>query len=163
MKKTAQSLSDTAIGLLSEALKPCSPSEGMEQRLAERLRQSISATQRPNIKVQRAADGRWVPIMPGVEVRILHHNAATGHVTSLWRLAAGATLPAHDHDHAEEECLIIDGDIRHDGHCYGAGDYMIGSRGSHHSEISSRDGGTMLLRGSDQHLPAAVLESASYR
>lgn len=160
MSRSTHSLGDQTIGLLSEALKPCPLPEGIAQRLSERLQQAVGARPRPAIKVQRAEDGRWISIMPGVEVRILHHNASTGHVTSLWRLAAGATLPAHDHQ-AEEECLIIDGDIRHQGHCYRAGDYMIGSRGSHHGEISSRDGGTMLLRGSDQHLPAAVLASAS--
>jgi anti-sigma factor ChrR (cupin superfamily) len=66
--------------------------------------------------------------------------------TSLWRMAAGASLPEHDHS-AEEECLVISGAVDWSGERYGEGDYLLVQSGFRHTEIHSRDGATLLIRG----------------
>ena len=144
------------VDAMANGLSAAEPSEQLDQRLARRLEAAIRSGSK-QIRVQRAADGQWLPLAPGIEVRVLHHDRGSRSVTSLWRLQPGAQLPAHDHEHADEECLVIDGDICHDDQRYFPGDYMIGVQGSRHGIISSRNGGTMLLRSSDHHLPAALL------
>lgn len=148
------------VAALANDIAPCELPEGIEQRLAARLSSAIAADAKPEIQVQRAADSRWIQVMPGVEIRILHHNSTTRALTSLWRLQPGAQLPAHQHDRSEEECLIIEGDICHADDEYLPGDYMIGQQGSVHGVISSKGGGVMMLRSSDHHVPPELLRAS---
>jgi len=147
------------IAQMASAIAPCELPTGIQSRMADRLRRAIAAETPPVIKVQRAQDSRWIQVLPGVEIRILHHNPDTRALTSLWRLQPGAQLPAHKHDRSEEECLIIEGDICHADNCYVPGDYMIGLKGSVHGIITSKNGGTMMLRSSDHHVPPAILST----
>ena len=55
-----------------------------------------------------AEDKPWQPgPYEGVELKILHKNAATGGVVVLRKFAAGKTIPAHTHPLANEWAWII--------------------------------------------------------
>lgn len=96
--------------------------------------------------VSRAANDSWVGIMPGVELRLLRAEPLDPVQTFLLRLAPGARVPAHDHAEPEE-CYMVEGEIEFGGATYAKGDYVLLPARSRHSEITSRNGGTILIRG----------------
>ena len=53
-----------------------------------------------------------VPLdIPGVSIRVLTRDAATGGMTVLTRIEAGATIPEHWHTQADETVFVIEGDF----------------------------------------------------
>jgi len=96
--------------------------------------------------VVKADANLWITLAPGIEIKPLRVDHAQRSQTSLWRLAAGAVLPEHDHS-AEEECLIVSGDMEWNGVRYGEGDFITVRSGFHHSTMHSPNGATLLIRG----------------
>lgn len=85
------------------------------------------------------------PFIPGVAIRPLRLDPVGNTQTSLWRLAAGAVIPPHDHT-AEEECLVVEGSIVWDGHEYGSGDFLLARPGAHHEPFVSPNGALLMIR-----------------
>jgi anti-sigma factor ChrR (cupin superfamily) len=84
------------------------------------------------------ADVPWVPTrFPGIDVKPLMENKATGLSTMLFRWAPGARLP--DHQHVEiEQTYVIEGSFAdHDG-VYTAGNYVWRRAGSRHDAWSDK-------------------------
>ena len=63
----------------------------------------------------------------------------------LFRLAPGATIPAHVHE-ADEECIVLDGEARLGDLHLKAGDFHFAPAGSAHGIIRSAQGCTLYLR-----------------
>jgi quercetin dioxygenase-like cupin family protein len=116
--------------------------EESKTRLRERLLRSASR----GMTVSRREEQQWRAFLPGVEVKLLHHDVEQGLQTALWRMAPGTKIPAHPHG-KDEECFILEGSLMHQGTRYQAGDYMLAPAGSRHGTISSDDGVVMLIRG----------------
>ena len=95
-------------------------------------------------QARRRTEGVWMSIAPGVTMRLLYVEPADGARSAIMRMQNGSAVPAHDHD-ALEECFVIDGSIRVDDAEYGAGDHVLGQRGSPHPTIVSTSGATLLL------------------
>jgi anti-sigma factor ChrR (cupin superfamily) len=112
--------------------------EAMRERLLERAGRDMT--------VSRAERQQWRAFLPGIRVKLLHCDEAAGVQTALWRMAPGARIPAHPHDH-DEECYILEGALEHRGERFVAGDYMVAHAGSRHSQITAPEGATMLIRG----------------
>jgi anti-sigma factor ChrR (cupin superfamily) len=151
-------LDATAIAQLAAGLDPAPLSAEARAALKQRVLAQVAA---PATAAQPVADPNsptggsavvkananlWVTLAPGIEVKPLRVDAASGSQTSLWRLAAGAVLPEHDHG-AEEECLIVSGDMEWNGVRYGEGDFIVVREGFHHSTMHSPNGATLLIRG----------------
>lgn len=149
--KTVRPLADKLVAELSLALRAVD-APGLEQRVADKLRQRMAAD--APIRAQRANGAHWIELCQGISLRVLRHDRKAGRLTAVWRLAAGARLPPHPHDR-DEECLILEGDIQHEGEIFRAGDYMLAPAGSLHQGLSSRSGCSMLISGSD--LPIRAL------
>jgi anti-sigma factor ChrR (cupin superfamily) len=111
---------------------------------ALRARLLDAATHEP-FHVVRAAPEAFVPLLPGIRVRALRLDPVARTQTSLWRLDPGARIPAHPH-HAEEECLVVQGDVTWDGERYGAGDYLLARPGAEHAPFVSEGGALLLIR-----------------
>jgi anti-sigma factor ChrR (cupin superfamily) len=122
---------------LAGELTPQSPSENLRARVL------ASISQRPT-RLLQAEEGEFLPILKGVAVKRLRADAHTE--TAIWRLDAGATIPAHGHAH-EEECLVLGGTIQYAGRTLGTGDYLGAAVGEHQSEIFSPGGALLLIRG----------------
>ena len=129
--------------------------ESLKQRvLAHALASPVAAAQpvadpaRKNggSDVIKSTADLWITLAPGIEIKPLRVDHEKRTQTSLWRLAAGAVLPEHDH-HDEEECLIVSGDMEWNGVRYGEGDYIVVRSGYHHSTMHSPNGATLLIRG----------------
>ena len=110
-----------------------------------RLRNSILArASGVTVHAQRLAEGTWLTLLPGVQVKTLRSDAQTQ--TTLWRVQPGCTVPGHVHSH-EEECLILEGSIIHDGVEYFPGDFLLALPGERHRVFESPRGALFMIRG----------------
>ena len=91
---------------LCEALEPVAPGASAFKRMRERILYSISDTP---IQAVRPNDRQWQILLPGVAVKILRADMIERTQTALWKLDAGARIPAHAHV-LEEECMILQGE-----------------------------------------------------
>ena len=74
--------------------------------------------------VVRTAETGWRQTQaPGVAVKILRSDTATGASSFLLKLEAGARVPAHDHP-GGEELYVLEGDFQVGGDRLHAGDYL---------------------------------------
>ncbi|MEO0973694.1 MAG: cupin domain-containing protein, partial [Pseudomonadota bacterium] len=90
-------------------------------------------------------EGEWHDFAPGIEIKLLHRDDATGAQTTLWRVQPGTRIDAHGHD-MDEECLVLEGDLAVAGEVLVTGDYLLGKRGVDHPAVSSPSGALLLLR-----------------
>ncbi len=74
---------------------------------------------------------RW----PGIEIKILMQDEATGMMTSLTRMAPGAELPDHMHVGIEQSYVLEGSLVDHEGACT-AGNFVWRKAGSRHSAHS---------------------------
>ena len=85
----------------------------------------------------------WADAGPGNQMKLLMHDAETGMITILTRLAPGASIPFHVHE-ALEQAYIIEGSLMDDEGEVTAGNFVIRAKGSKHSPIAP-NGCTMLV------------------
>ncbi len=87
----------------------------------------------------------WADLgMPGVTMKVLHKDGATGAMAVLTRMEPGAVIPAHWHTQADETVYVLEGDFVEDGESYGPGSYFRGKAGTMHGPHSTVEGCTVL-------------------
>jgi anti-sigma factor ChrR (cupin superfamily) len=85
----------------------------------------------------------WKPTpFPGVELKILMQNEATGLLTALTRFAPGARLPLHEHTDLEQS-FVLEGSLVDEEGAATAGNYVWRPAGSTH-EAHAPDGALVL-------------------
>ena len=132
---------------LALALAGLLPDEPPEAGRAMALRARIlAAATAGRTRVVRAGEGEWKTFLPGIRVKTLRHDAASGTQTTLWRIEPGGRIPPHPHAH-EEECLVLSGSIVHAGVEYQAGDFLLAGPGERHQEFTCPGGALLLIRG----------------
>ncbi|MFN4263152.1 MAG: cupin domain-containing protein [Thioalkalivibrionaceae bacterium] len=94
---------------------------------------------------RRAHEGQWWSVRDGIRIKSLHVDKRSGSRSFLMSIAAGATYPAHPHQH-DEECIVLEGDVRIGDERLVAGDYHLAPAGSVHTELSSEHGALLFLR-----------------
>ena len=93
----------------------------------------------------RAEEGAWRSLAPGVTMKVLRVDRVAGNQTILIRMSPGAVVAGHQHSQ-EEECFIVDGEIRIGNHRLCAGDMHVACAGSIHEPIASPTGAVLLVR-----------------
>jgi anti-sigma factor ChrR (cupin superfamily) len=74
----------------------------------------------------------WQPMRwPGVEMKILLEDKATGLLTALVRMRPGARLPLHEHTDIEQT-FVLEGSLADDEGEVHAGDYVWRPKGNRH-------------------------------
>ena len=143
-------MSDREHALLLAAMAGLVPDAEPTSEARARLRQSlmakVSGERAPTTHVLRQDEGEWQALLPGILIKTLRKDPATGTQTTLWRVAPGAVVPPHPHSH-EEECLVIEGSIIKDGVEYFPGDYLLAEVGERHTAFESPRGALFLIRG----------------
>jgi anti-sigma factor ChrR (cupin superfamily) len=128
--------------LIAETVPPVAPPPSLKARLMSRV--ANYQTLKPIADV-RQDDGVWRPAgVPGIDIKPLFKDQATGRTTMLVRMQPGARLPAHRH-HDDEQCLVLRGDVRWRDIVYEEGDFVVMGRESDHPEIHSMNGNLLLL------------------
>jgi quercetin dioxygenase-like cupin family protein len=90
-------------------------------------------------------DVEWAPLeMPGVMMKVLHRDEATGAMAVLTRMEPGARIPVHFHTLADETVYVLNGDFVEDGERHGPGAYFAGKAGIPHGPHETVGGCTVL-------------------
>ena len=132
---------------LYEALEP-DPPQPADMRLKRRLLHAIAAEATPQHLTVQPDDAAapWQAFGPGLQIKVLHQ--ADGVMSYLVRLAAGASLPPHRHP-LDEECVVLQGEVRIGSLRVAAGGYHRGQRGLPHDRLISDEGALIFLRGAE--------------
>jgi anti-sigma factor ChrR (cupin superfamily) len=131
-----------AASLLAESAPPVTPEPSVKSRLMSRVTDWEALKPLADV---RSYDGKWVyGGAPGVEIRKLFRDRATGRTTMLLRMDPGVRFPSHYH-HDDEQCFVISGDIRWGDAVYQGGDFVVFSKSTTHPEIHSVSGNLLLL------------------
>lgn len=138
----SDALAADVAALIANGLATASIPADVHARLRKRVLERATPA---GMRVVRADGGTWVMVLPGVHVKHLRVDAATGMESTLWRLDAGAHIPAHDHGD-DEECLVLEGNIRQNGIDYGRGDYLHALAGSRHARMDAPHGALLMIR-----------------
>ena len=106
-----------------------------------------SAARRDGYITVRSDAGQWMDFLPHVQVKVLHSDGRYNSI--LLRMAPGSSLPAHFHED-DEECVVLDGQVRIGNVGVSAGDYHLALSGSRHGELRSDTGALLFLRTTKQ-------------
>lgn len=132
--------------LLLAALAGLLPEQPPAPAASAALRARVLAdARRTRTRVVRADEGEWVPFVPGIRIKTLRRDETEGTQTSLWRIEPGASVPPHPHTR-EEECLVLEGSVVHDGVEYFAGDFLLAPAGERHQRFLSPRGALLMIR-----------------
>jgi len=115
----------------------------MRERLMKRVRASQSLT------TIQPSDGEWEPFSPKVLIKVLRRDVHTQ--SYLLKLEPGASVLPHVHGE-DEECMVLEGEVRIGGLRVTAGAYHLAPRGVPHEPITTETGALLFLRGA---IPAA--------
>ena len=141
---------EDVLGSLASAVAPGNLPVDRARALRERVLARV-ATDSQRFLTVRTSDGAWLPLAPGVAVKPLQDDGTMQ--SFLLRLDAGARLPAHDHPHCDEHCIVIEGTARLGDVQVSRGDYHVAYAGSRHGDITSAAGAILFLRTASGTIP----------
>src|SRR5262245_43315678 len=119
-----------------------SPRPVVQQRLLARIAEPAAPA---GFAFRFGHDDAWLPHpVPGIRMKVLALNAASGYATLLLDVAPGTTFPSHHHGGAEE-CYVISGSLRTCGREMRAGDFLHADAGTDHGELTTDTGCRVLL------------------
>ncbi len=87
----------------------------------------------------------WIKITDNIEVKVLTQDLEKKVQTAYWRIKPGTIIPGHYHN-SDEDCLVIEGDIRFDEHELFAGDFHMMKKGTTHPDMKTTNGALLYLR-----------------
>ena len=122
------------------------PSESVRHQLLTRIAHEPQATAQaaPSHLDISSTEGRWTKVFEGVFRKVLFVEPTNGYVTSLLKMNPGARLPNHKHK-GNEQCMIMAGEFRMKDKVYGPGDFTVAFDGTHHLDLYTETGATILL------------------
>ena len=86
----------------------------------------------------------------GVRVKSLFYDPVRKVRTMLMRMESGASYPPHSHG-ADEQCMVLEGDVRCGDLVLHAGDFQCLPANSRHEETNSVNGCLLLITASDHN------------
>lgn len=118
----------TALDLLAYAAPPATPVAGLRTRVLERIAEPRPPVFSVGISLfARSNDMEWLPYAPGVQVKLLYVDPATGAQTVLVKMEPNVPFPEHPHP-AIEDLFLIEGDAYVGDVLMRAGDYCTRRR-----------------------------------
>jgi quercetin dioxygenase-like cupin family protein len=141
---TEEVLDDAVVEALSQAVKTVAPGPRQKVDMRARILARINGPPPAGSFTLRAHEGEWIRLSPLVEKKVLHRNRQHNTQTTLWRLQPGGIIPAHRHS-AEEECLVLEGEVRLGGHYASAGDFHVIQSGYDHGDTITETGALLLI------------------
>jgi anti-sigma factor ChrR (cupin superfamily) len=105
------------------------PPSGLFEKILDRI--EGEGADLPGTVTKRAGMANWFEIGPGIKGRLLHVDRAQNRQHLLIRMAPGASYRSHAHD-ADEQTLVIEGDLAFGDLNLKAGDFHVGTPSSSH-------------------------------
>ena len=102
---------------------------GLFEKVLEKIDEEGSHL--PGTQTKRAAAADWYQISPGIEGRVLHVDQALKRRYLLVRMQPGSTYHSHSL-HADEQALVLEGDLRFGDLVLSAGDFHVATPTSSH-------------------------------
>ena len=136
------------LSLVAESLPPVSPPPRVKARFLETIRsEPKNRPARPSLGAKRAHEGKWrTGDALGITYKVLYFDKVAGLVTTLVRMEPGAAYPPHRHSKLEQ-CLVLEGDLIHDDHVYGPGDFTWAEAGTIDPGLRTKNGNLLLIIG----------------
>lgn len=131
---------------LALAVAPVEPAPARKTAMRERILKRATAekaTPVPSHLTVHLNDEGWIDVMPLIKIKTLFESDDGKGV--LFRFQPGARLPAHQHD-TDEECVVLDGELRIGAEIVHAGDFHLARRGIPHGDLSSPSGALFYIR-----------------
>ena len=156
-RKRAQAvvLDDETLGLFGGGLVPAELPEGEENALFSRILARIDArksSEEAGLITVRADEGKWFPLAPKLEKKLLFTDTERRVEAYLLRLKPGAVVPEHRHT-ADEYCVVLDGEVFFGDLHLKAGDFHLARKGSIHGAARSGRGALLYLEGPLANVP----------
>ena len=136
----------TALQALAFAAQTAEPPPSLRERVLQRLHEDERDpvfTDGPSL-FARTGRMDWMPYAPGVELKVMYRDAATGARTVLVRMQPNTLFPPHEHQ-GIEDLYLLEGDIWVGDVEMHAGDYCRAPEGSEHNDVRSGAHGAMSL------------------
>ena len=128
--------------LLGSVVPLVAPPPGLRDRLMRRVADYQEL--KPASEV-RTFDGGWRTTgLPGIDFKPLYHDRKSGMFTQLVRMEPGARYPQHMH-YDDEQCLVLQGDVRWGESRYLQGDFVTTSAGVLHQTLETDAGNVLLI------------------
>jgi anti-sigma factor ChrR (cupin superfamily) len=125
--------------LIAQSIEPVAPPPGVRSQLLANIRNVPQ-----NSTTIRVDEGRWKPVVTGVEMKRLSRDERRGTVTLLLRFQPGATLPQHGHK-GTEQTYVVEGSCHIGAVGLQKGDFHTVAAGEQHGTVISKEGCTLLL------------------
>lgn len=138
-------------GMLSDL--PVGEAESLPSGTFEKILDRIEGqgADLPGTLTTRAGKAAWFEIGPGITGRLLHVDRTQNRQHLLIRMAPGATYQPHAH-HADEQTLVIEGDLSFGGLDLKAGDFHAATPSSSHPPGRTVNGCLVhVVMSADQH------------
>lgn len=129
---------------LVDALAPADFAPARSAAVKTRLMARVRAAGQQALRTIQADEGKWKPFLPRVDIKVLRKSE--GSLSYLLKLDPGAILLPHDHP-MDEECMVLDGEVRIGDVVARAGAYHFAPKGLAHDPIVSDTGALLFLRG----------------
>lgn len=100
------------------------PPSGLFETILNRI--DDEGMQLPGTLTRRGATADWIEHSPGITYRVLHIDDKLKRQSLLVKMQPGAVYQSHGHD-LDEECLVIEGDLRFGDLHLHAGDFHLAS------------------------------------
>jgi quercetin dioxygenase-like cupin family protein len=132
--------------LLLIATQPAEPSPERRQAMRERILARVHAPGQTGLHdflTIREGEGEWQEFSAGVRKKQLFNDGENE--AFLIRMEPGTRCPPHDH-HADEECVVLSGEVWLGDVFVRAGDFHLAPKGRPHAEIYSPKGVLLYVR-----------------
>jgi quercetin dioxygenase-like cupin family protein len=133
------------VGAIGEALRPAELSEQQRASMRARIIERTHDAQPPDTETVRGEKIQWREAWPKVWVKVLKQDAAADMQITLLRFEPGGRVPGHPH-RRDEECLVLEGEVRVGDHLVRAGDLHIAHAGARHGDLVSESGALIMIR-----------------
>jgi quercetin dioxygenase-like cupin family protein len=141
--------SDTAAALAA-ALQPVELTARARDSMRERIQRRAARPAPSGTNTLRAGEGSWTEFAPGVRMKILNEDPATGTQTYFIAMDPGSVVSAHPHT-LDEHCLVVEGEAWVDDHLLRQGDWHVARAGAVHGQLTTRTGCLFLIRSEVHH------------
>lgn len=131
---------------ISSAIAPAELTGEQRDALRARMLQRARDEAPEGTTTLRATDTQWIECAPHIRMKILRQDFASGYQMVLLDVRPGGVMPAHRHAR-DEEFIVLKGECHIGSHRLCAGDVHLAQAGSWHSEITTKTGVLVLLRG----------------
>ncbi len=125
--------------LIAQSIEPVAPPASVRASILEAIRHTPQ-----NSVTIRSAEGRWKPVVAGVEIKRLSRDPERRTVTLLMRFQPGAELPEHHHQ-GNEQTFVLEGSCCIGSVCISKGDFHMVDAGETHGNVVSKEGCILLL------------------